>query len=194
VKTSDQITEIAAAMVKVQSSMAPAVKESTNAHFKSKYADLTAVWNACRKPLTDNGLSVWQDVTSPDDGVAVTTRIVHTSGQWIEFGPLVVPLAKKDAHGVGSATSYAKRYGLAAAVGVTTDDDDGNEAAKGAHGNGSDPYVSAKQAADLESLADEVKADKPKFLKFIKAESFEKIPAKSHAECVRQLEAKRTRQ
>lgn len=132
-QTSEQINDIAAAMVKAQASMKPAVKDATNPAFRSKYADLAAVWDACRGPLTANGLTVWQDVTTEADGIAVRTRLVHTSGQWVEFGPLVVPLSKHDAHGVGSATSYGKRYGLSAAVGIVAeDDDDGNAAAQNA--------------------------------------------------------------
>jgi hypothetical protein len=130
-KTSETINEIAAAMCKAQGAMRPALKDATNPAYRSKYADLTAVWDACREPLTKNGITVWQDVTCELGGVSVTTRLVHTSGQWVEFGPLTVPLAKPDAHGVGSATSYGKRYGLSAAIGVVSDDDDDGNGAVG---------------------------------------------------------------
>ena len=123
-KTSEQIDKLAEAMAKAQGELKPALKDSVNPAFRSKYADLTSVWDACRGPLTTQGLVVWQDVTTEPEGIAVTTRIAHTSGQWVEFGPLTVPLMKHDAHGVGSATSYAKRYALSAAVGVVSDDDD----------------------------------------------------------------------
>jgi hypothetical protein len=127
-RTSDQINDLALAMVRAQAAMKPAIKDSTNPAFRSKYADLAAVWDACRGPLTTEGIAVWQDVTLSDEGVSVTTRLVHASGQWAEFGPLTVPLTKRDAHGVGSATSYGKRYALSAAVGIVTEDDDGNAA------------------------------------------------------------------
>lgn len=162
-KTSEQINELAAAMAKAQAAMKPAVKDSTNPAFRSKYADLTAVWDACRGPLTSHGISVWQDVEAHADGIAVTTRLVHLSGQWAEFGPLVVPLAKRDAHGVGSATSYAKRYALSAAVGIVSDDDDGNAAA-GVNGAAQQTQASKPVAipdgfgswwADLQAVADE---------------------------------------
>lgn len=126
--TSEQIQDLAAAMAKAQAAMKPAIKDSTNPAFRSKYADLTAVWDACRGPLTANGITVWQDVLATDSGIAVTTRLTHASGQWVEFGPLIVPLTKRDAHGVGSATSYGRRYGLSAAIGIVADDDDGNAA------------------------------------------------------------------
>lgn len=133
-KHSDQIADIAVAMSKAQAAMKPAHKDSENPHFKSRYADLAAVWDALRAPLTDNGLIVLQDVETSTGtvlAVLVTTRIVHTSGQWFEFGPLAVPMAKADAHGVGSATTYGRRFALSAALGVVADeDDDGNKAAE----------------------------------------------------------------
>jgi hypothetical protein len=130
-QTSPSVKELAAAMVKVQKTMRPALKDATNPHFKSKYADLAAVWDACRGPLTDNSITVWQDVTSDEKGVSVCTRLVHSSGEWAEFGPITVPLTKQSAHEVGSATSYGKRYGLAAAVGVVCEEDDDGNAASG---------------------------------------------------------------
>lgn len=122
--TSEVFNELASAMAKAQGVMKPAMKESLNPAFHSKYADMASVWAACREALSANGLTVWQDVTNTEHGVAVVTRVVHTSGQWVEFGPLTVPLSKHDAHGVGSATSYAKRYALSAAVGVVASDED----------------------------------------------------------------------
>lgn len=128
--TSEQTNEVATALAKAQGAMHPAIKDANNPAFRSKYADLTSVWEACREPLTKHGLSVLQDVTTTPEGIQVTTRIAHSSGQWIELGPLTVPLDKPTAHGVGSATSYARRYALSAAVGVVADDDDGNAASE----------------------------------------------------------------
>lgn len=128
-KTSENIIEIAKAMNFAQKSMKPALKDATNPHFRSKYSDLASVMEAIREPVGQNGLSIWQDATLDDHGVNVTTRIVHVSGEWVEFGPLTIPLAKRDAHAVGSACSYGKRYALCAALGVVSDeDDDGNKA------------------------------------------------------------------
>ncbi len=148
--TSSDIQELAAAMVKVQSSMRPAVKDSNNPAFRSKYADLMSIWEACRVPLTSNGLKVWQDVGLGDGGVSVVTRIVHVSGQGVEFGPLRVPLSKADAHGVGSATTYAKRYALSAALGVVSDEDDDGNAAS------AKPIPTAKPVAKPEGYDDKM--------------------------------------
>jgi hypothetical protein len=128
VQTSEQINEIAAALSKAQGAMKPAVKDATNPHFRSKYADLAANVEAAREPMAANGLSAIQQPVTVDGGVAVTTRLLHSSGQWIEFEPLTVPFSKADAHGIGSATTYARRYALGAALGLVAEDDDGNTA------------------------------------------------------------------
>lgn len=195
-RTSDQINELAAASAKAQATMQPALKDMVNPAYKSKYADLASVWDACRKPLTDNGLTIWQDVTTAEgvNGISVTTRLVHSSGQWVEFGPLIVPLAKHDAHGVGSATSYAKRYALAAAIGVTAEiDDDGNAAVSKPNGasNGATEYINEKQAADLRALISEVGETEDRFIKWARIQTLEKLPASSFANAVKKLEAKR---
>lgn len=157
--TSPTINEIAGALAKAQAAIKPAIKDATNPHFKSRYADLTSVWDAIRGPLSANGIAAVQEAVTVDDGVAVMTRLIHSSGQWLEFGPLTVPAAKRDAHGVGSATSYAKRYALSAAVGVVSDEDDDDNAAAKSSRQEQPQAVPAKPAkydewlADLESVA-----------------------------------------
>lgn len=128
-RTSDTIKELACALAKAQAVMAGAKKDATNPHFKSRYADLASVWEACREALTANGIAVVQmTTTSADDEVVVETRLCHSSGEWIE-GTLAIPVSKTDAQGYGSALTYARRYALAAAVGIAPEDDDGNAAA-----------------------------------------------------------------
>jgi hypothetical protein len=132
-KSSEQVNEIAKALSNMQGSMGPAKKDKVNPFFKSHYADLTSVWNAIRDPLCENNLCVTQDAVTLPEGISVSTRVVHESGQWFEYGPLLVPLSKNDAQAVGSAISYAKRYALGACLGVVAEvDDDGNKAAKAA--------------------------------------------------------------
>jgi ERF superfamily len=134
-KTSNEIIEISKAMNLAQREMKPASKDSTNPHFRSKYSDLASVMESIREPIGNNGLSVWQDATLDEIGVNITTRIVHVSGQWVEFGPLTIPIGKRDAHSVGSACSYGKRYALCAALGVVSDDDDDGNKAVASHKN-----------------------------------------------------------
>jgi hypothetical protein len=124
---SEQINELAAALAKAQGEIEGAVKDKNNPAFRSKYADLGAVWDAIRAPLAKNGLCVVQHPTRIDGGVEVETVLMHSSGQWMS-STLAVPAAKQDAHGLGSATTYARRFALSAVCGVSPVDDDGNAA------------------------------------------------------------------
>lgn len=128
--TSDQINELGAALAKAQKAIKGAKKDSDNPFFKSKYADLAAVSDACREQLADNGIAVVQTPSATDDGrVSVTTMFVHTSGQWIQDTLTVKP--KDDGpQAMGSVITYLRRYSLAAFAGVAPEDDDG-EAAEG---------------------------------------------------------------
>jgi hypothetical protein len=127
---SENIGELAAALAKAQSAMPNASKDATNPHFKSRYADLASIWDACRKPLTDNGLAVIQAPVSVEAGyVGLTTTLLHASGQWIAE-TVSAPLTQNTAQSVGSALTYLRRYALAAMVGVAPDDDDGNTASQ----------------------------------------------------------------
>jgi hypothetical protein len=132
VTTSDQIAELAAAFALAQAHIEGAKKGNVNPAFRSKYADLASVWDACRKALTDEGLSIMQTPRGRllDAGgwvVEVETRLMHKSGQWIA-DTITVPVGKPDAQGLGSAITYARRYALSAFVGVAPEDDDGNAA------------------------------------------------------------------
>lgn len=125
---SETIGNLAKALSIVQSKLTPAVKDSKNPFFKSNYADLNSVWDACRRLLTENGLSVAQVNQAAENGVIVETVLMHESGEWIS-GEIFLPLVKNDPQGVGSAITYGRRYGLAAIVGIVADeDDDGNHA------------------------------------------------------------------
>ena len=125
-RTSDNLNELAPALAKAQGQMESAKKDSTNPHFRSKYADLAAVVEAIKKPLADNGLSYLQGFGWDEHGaLIVRTRLLHASGQWVESELRVRPV-KDDPQGVGSAVSYGRRYALQSLVGLTADDDDGN--------------------------------------------------------------------
>ena len=126
-KRSDSIKEMALALVKAQAEIKAAVKDSTNPHFRSKYADLGSVIEAVKAPLLKNGIVFIQPVGFSETGVSVETILLHTSGEWIGE-TLHVPVSKQDAQGVGSAISYGRRYGLQSICGVPAEDDDGNAA------------------------------------------------------------------
>jgi hypothetical protein len=85
------------------------------------------VWDACRAPLANAGLSVVQLVSSDPTHAIIETILAHSSGEWVS-STLAVPLTKADAQGLGSAITYGRRYALAAIVGVCPADDDGEAA------------------------------------------------------------------
>ena len=120
---SENVTELSAALAKAQAGIANAAKEGTNTHYSSSYATLKSVWAVCKTPLTENGLSVVQSPEFDGQSVKVTTTLLHKTGQWIESA-ITMPVKKIDCQGIGSAITYARRYALAAMVGVAPDDDD----------------------------------------------------------------------
>lgn len=125
---SECINELAAALAKAQSQMKSAHEGSLNPHFKSRYADLDACWDAVREPLTSNGLSVTQWPSAQGKMVSITTTLMHTSGQWIS-GTLTLMAGDETPQKIGACITYGRRYGLCCAVGITSDqDDDGNTA------------------------------------------------------------------
>lgn len=131
-ETSESINEISAALAKAQGQIENAIKDSNNPFFKSKYADLTSVWAACRKQLSENGLSVIQSPEESSHGISVVTMLCHSSGQWIRSKySMPCDSSKLTPQVIGSAITYARRYALSAMVGIAPhDDDDGNEASK----------------------------------------------------------------
>ena len=153
---SENIADLATALAIAQGQIENALKTRENPHFRSKYADLAGVWDACRDALSSNGLSVIQSPGELVDGrMAMTTQLCHKSGQWIR-GSLTIPLGKADAQAYGSATSYARRYALAAFVGVSPADDDGEAAtaAKPKPVAKSEPVISAGRKSSAQAKKD----------------------------------------
>lgn len=122
------LNELGAALAKAQAAIATAERDSENTATARtfKYASLDAIWQACRKALSDNGLSVIQMPRLIEEMrlLEVETTLLHSSGQFIR-GALAIPLERLDAWAIGSATTYARKYALAAIVGVAPEDDDG---------------------------------------------------------------------
>lgn len=122
--------EIATALVKAQKAFGPALKSSTNPHFKSRYADLSACVEAVIEGLNGAGIALIQRTSEDTTGVTVETVFIHESGEMLECGKLHVPASKQDPQGYGSALTYARRYSLMAACGIAPEDDDGNAASR----------------------------------------------------------------
>jgi ERF superfamily len=127
-KTSPQIDALAAALAKAQGEMSPASKDSTNPHFRTKYADLASAWLAAQGPISRNGLSVIQGFEpGPDKSLVINTMLAHTSGQWVESTLVFYPLDFKP-QTLGSCITYGRRYSLMAILGIVPDDDDDGNA------------------------------------------------------------------
>lgn len=126
---SESIAALAAALSKAQGDITGALKDSSNPFFKSKYADLASCWDACRAQLSENGLAVIQTTDIIADRPVLVTTLAHSSGEWIKS---ITPILTKDdsPQAQGSGITYARRYALAAIVGLAQIDDDA-EAAQG---------------------------------------------------------------
>jgi hypothetical protein len=147
-KTSESIKQIAEALVSAQKEIRFAVKDSTNPHYKSKYANINSVIDAVKAPLNNNGIALIQSLSPSDDNkLHLTTRLIHSSGEWIE-DTAVCPIQKQDPQGLGSAISYIRRYSLSAMCAVYADDDDGHSAAL----NAADYLQKITQSQSLEEL------------------------------------------
>jgi hypothetical protein len=138
-RQSESIANLAKALSIVQGKLTHAKKDSANPFFKSKYADLESVWDACRGLLAENGLAVMQFPGEFVDGtMSLNTILTHSSGEFMSY-LMSVPVTKPDAQGAGSCLTYMRRYALAAVVGVVQADDDGNAASS------PKPVVKAKE-------------------------------------------------
>jgi len=123
---------IATALAKAQANMGKAIKANKNDHFRSKYADLGNVMDACLPALNEVGIALIQPTGTDERGNFVETILIHgESGEQLSCRvPLI--LGKNDMQGFGSAVTYARRYGLMAMAGIAPEDDDGNAAAASA--------------------------------------------------------------
>ena len=116
------------ALCKAQAEMTGAIKGSENPHFRSKYADLGAVQDACLPSLQKHGFAVTSRLGNDENGGFLETVLIHESGEVYRCSvPLIVD--KQNMQGLGSAITYARRYGLMCLSGVAPEDDDGNSAA-----------------------------------------------------------------
>lgn len=131
--TSESIQEIGTALAKAQSEMENLEKSGKNPAFKNEggarpYSTLSNVLDEVRPKLSKHGIAILQVPVNGEDGaVGVVTRLIHSSGQWME-GSLYVKPAQFTAQGVGSVLTYLRRYTLMSMAGVAPDDDDGNAA------------------------------------------------------------------
>jgi hypothetical protein len=174
---------IAAALAAAQAQMGKALKSASNPHFKSKYADLASVVDAAMPALNANGIAVVQPMAETDLGRSVVTKFIHESGEVLECSiPLIV--GKNDMQGLGSAITYARRYGLMALAGIAPEDDDGNAAAKAAPRT-----ISADQFIALRDTAEEAGVPAAKICAAYGAPSLEQFPTDAFDRAMKKLSA-----
>lgn len=125
---SETITNLASALVKAQGEMGNASKGAANPFFKSKYADLNAIREACLPVLSKHGLSVLQPTVFIDGRKFVETLVMHESGEFIGGHTEILSVKEHDAQAQGSGVSYARRYGLQSLLCIGAEDDDGESA------------------------------------------------------------------
>ena len=173
--SSESIKELATALSKFQGQVKPAIKDSANPFFKSKYADLESVWESCREPLTKNGLSVLQMPGNYFEGrMWLLTRLMHSSGEWIEQEmsfPVGKPdnqgVVRVDAHGCLAAVTYMRRGALSAFLGIVQADDDGNTASG---------KLTVDQEVDIDAIVDKMRSSKTiASLKIVYADAYTKF-------------------
>lgn len=130
---SESLAKLAPALLKAQKNMGAALKDSKNPFYKSKYADLNAIIDASIPALNNEGISVLQapavKLTGTTESVSVIqTILLHESGEYLAGESEVVAAKQNDPQAAGSATTYARRYGLQAMVTLKAEDDDGERA------------------------------------------------------------------
>lgn len=167
---------LAGALAKAQAEMGKALKHNTNPAFRSKYADLGSVMDACLPALNKHGIAVVQPTIDDAEGRYVETVLLHESGETLRCRvPLIVQ--KNDMQGYGSAVTYARRYGLMCMAGIAPEDDDGNDAAKAAPKGSGRVTITADQFVALQGMIEETGADVPKLLAYLRAPTLEELTA-----------------
>lgn len=192
----NEIVKIAAhkgifhALASAQAQMGKAIKDATNPAFRSKYADLASVMDACLPALNANGIAVFQPTIDDETGRFVETILAHESGETVKCRvPLIV--GKNDMQGYGSAVTYARRYGLMCMAGIAPEDDDGNAAAKNPPKETPRPAnINADQFIELTEMIEKTGSDAVKLAQWLGAKTLEELNADQWTRAMAQLRKK----
>jgi len=177
--------ELFTALAQAQFAVENATKGSVNPHFKNRYADLAEVLNTVRPVFSSYGLSIIQNPSFDGAMVSVTTVLGHSGGGYITAVASCVP-QKSDAQGVGSATTYLRRYSLASMAGVAQEDDDGQAASHSRPVNPVQAQVAtAEDIATIRERMEMLGVDEEAFAKHLGEKSIAEITvfkiARAHA-------------
>lgn len=184
---------IAGALAAAQAAMGRAAKSANNPHFKSKYADLSSVMDACMPALTANGIAVTQPVKREDGEIVLYTILHHAdSDQTLDDGGLPLIVNKRDMQGLGSALTYARRYGLMAMAGISADDDDGNAAAAAppAPRQQAPAKITADQFQQINDLIERTSSDEAKLCAYFKVADLHDLTAPQAEQTIAMLTKK----
>ena len=172
--------ELYAAMAKAFPKIEGALKEKSNSHFKSKYADLSSVTDAIKPALAEHDLWYRQKSHRIDGGVCIETFICHASGEEVSCGEFYAPAKTQDAQGYGSAFTYARRYSLSAAFGVCPEDDDGNAAVASMAKPKSNEKITPEQVTELLELIEKNERDLVNLCLYLKINNLSEMPASEY--------------
>ena len=197
--------ELFSALSKAQAKIESVKKESDGFNYggkkKHKYADLPSVWDVIRKPLTDNGISIHQAVKGANGDLRLVTSIHHKNGGTMTDGGVPLILIKNDMQGLGSAITYARRYGLMAAVGIAAEDEDDDGARAGEdlpedaeptkpQSNNKKPSITPEQKDIIVGLIKAANVDTATFCNHYGIKSVDNIPAEKFAQVKKTLDGK----
>jgi hypothetical protein len=184
---------IATALAAAQINMGKALKQASNPHFRSKYADLGSVMDACLPALNAHGIAVIQPTGEDEIGRFVETRLIHgESGEQLSCRvPLIV--SKNDMQGYGSAVTYARRYGLMAMAGIAPEDDDGNAAAKAAPKQELPQPITADQFQEMNDLIFDTETDEAKFCAYWQVDDLHDMTLKQGKDAIAMLTKKKSK-
>ena len=187
--TSETIGELATALAKAQGQMGSAEKNKINKNFGNPYADLTSVIDVIKKPLAANGLAYVQVPIVEQGRTGVITRLMHTSGEFLE-SCVTVQLAKDTAQGVGSALTYSRRYSLQSMFGIPADDDDGESAEGRSKTKGKSETLCGAHQSSLRKLIRQLGVPETKVCHAYNVSSLDQIPTSLFEEVRAKLKEK----
>ena len=182
IATSNELDKIAPALAAAEAAISGAVKDATNPQFRNKYADLAAVIAAVKQPLADNHIAIIQAPGQIIEGhVQLTTRLLHSSGQWIQTTAEAPLGPKATAQAYGSAVTYLRRYSLAGLLSVPQVDDDANAATAASSAPVAAPEpagatLTPEQAKALGDRLNAARVDMAKFLRYFEVNSLGEFP------------------
>lgn len=186
--------DLLAALAAAQGEIENATKNAKNPHFKNNYADLAECLNTIRPVFSAHGLAVIQSAGHFDGAmVTVTTIITHKTGGMISSESTCVP-AKTDAQGIGAATTYLRRYSVAAMCGIAQEDDDGQSARHDKSPTTktmpSNLTIGEEEFGELNRLLDETGSDKVAFCGYFGVDSVAAMPMNKYSTAVSMLQKK----